>query len=95
MAEPLPEFDWNQANVDHLAEHGVDPEEAEEAATDPRRRPTVANQFPGQPRRSAIIGRTDSGRIIVVVMTRSGRFTRVITAFDADTSQKRQYRRRR
>jgi hypothetical protein len=30
-------FDWDDANEEHLARHGVTPEEAEEALTDPRR----------------------------------------------------------
>jgi len=29
-------FDWDDGNVDHIAEHGVSPEEAEEAALDRR-----------------------------------------------------------
>ena len=31
------EFDWDEANTAHIARHGVRPEEAEEALTDPRR----------------------------------------------------------
>ena len=30
-------FDWDEANTTHIARHGVRPEEAEEALTDPRR----------------------------------------------------------
>lgn len=31
------EFDWDEANVAHIARHGVRPWEAEEALTDPLR----------------------------------------------------------
>ena len=31
------EFEWDEANEEHIARHGVTPEEAEEALTDPRR----------------------------------------------------------
>ena len=32
-------FDWDDGNIDHIAEHGVTPEEAEQALVDRRRVP--------------------------------------------------------
>ena len=84
------EFVWDQANVEHIARHGVEPEEAEEAATDPRRAP-----FPAHSGRVGVIGRTAVGRILVVILERRGSAWRVITARDATPGEKRAYRRYR
>jgi uncharacterized DUF497 family protein len=44
-------FDWDDANVDHLARHDVTPEEAEEALLDPRRIGASAYAVEGERRR--------------------------------------------
>ena len=91
-------FEWNRANVLHIAEHNVEPEEAEDAVSDPRRIHDDANQIAGQPRRYAIIGKTDGGRILFVVFHRTAASwaqVRVISAREADEDEKRRYRRRR
>jgi uncharacterized protein len=87
-------FDWDDANIDHIAEHGVEPEEAEEALGDPRRVPREAYNVAGE-RRRAVLGTTLNERVLFVVYTLRGRLTRVVTARDADESERRQYRRRR
>lgn len=87
-----PDFDWDDANIEKLAAHGIEPTEAEDAILDPDAVPTRAHAAIGTPRR-ARIGMSEAGRIIVVVYTiRDERF-RVITAFDASDQKKRQYRR--
>jgi len=89
-----PEFDWDDEVEDHIAAHGVTPEEAEEAVLDPRQIPDVAYSTPTE-RRHAIIGATEAGRILFVVFTlRRGR-VRVITAFNAPRRARLRYRRRR
>jgi uncharacterized DUF497 family protein len=42
-----------------------------------------------------VIGATEDGRILVVVMERGGGTTRVVTARDASKNEKRSYRRRK
>lgn len=37
-------FDWDDANLDHIAEHDVEPEEAGEAVVDPKRVSRAAPQ---------------------------------------------------
>jgi uncharacterized DUF497 family protein len=87
------EFDWDDANVDHIAEHDIDPEEAEEAFGDPRRKTADARNTATE-RRGAIIGRTGDGRLLFVVFTiRYGR-VRVVTARDATEGEQRRYRRK-
>jgi hypothetical protein len=79
MAEIL--FEWNDANTDHVARHGVTPVEAEEVvAGDPI---ILQVQFRNGERRVLCAGRAAEGRAIAVVYTvRSGR-VRVVTAFPA------------
>ena len=89
-----PEFDWDEEIEDHIAEHGVTPEEAEDALLDPHRIPDVAYSTSTE-RRHAIIGATQAGRILFVVFTlRRGRI-RVVTAFPAPRRARLRYRRRR
>ena len=85
-------FDWDEANIDHIALHDVEPEEAEAALTDPHRhliaRRTVRNE-----QRIIYIGATESGRALVVVYTRRGERLRVVTAREATAEEVRRWRR--
>ena len=87
-------FDWDEGNLDHIAEHGLLPEEVEEALLDPWRVAATAYQVPGERRRAAL-GATAIGRLLFVVFIRRGTLLRVVTARDATTREKSQYRRRR
>ena len=85
-------FDWDEANIDHIALHDVEPEEAEAALTDPRRIPGPVQRGP-EPRK-AVIGATNGGRVLFVVYTvRQGR-ARVVTAREAVTWQLTRYKER-
>jgi uncharacterized DUF497 family protein len=74
-------FDWDDANIEHIAEHGVTPEEAEE----------VILGFPldfgfdtaenGEERWS-YIGETNLADVLQVVITLRGEKFRVVTAFE-------------
>jgi uncharacterized DUF497 family protein len=86
------EFDWDEANEEHIARHGVAPEEAEEALIDPRRLRMPAYDVEGEERR-AVLGATEDGRVLFVVYTRRRGRLRVITARDAHPVQRRRYRR--
>jgi uncharacterized DUF497 family protein len=71
----------NEANLDHVARHDVSRAEAEEAIlNDPvELKFAYADDEP----RWSIIGRTDSGRFLVVAFTERDLGIRVVTAFDA------------
>jgi uncharacterized DUF497 family protein len=84
-------FDWDDANIEHIAAHQISPEEAEEALSDPFRIPAYRV---GGERRRAVLGSTEDGRLLFVVTTRRGNGIRVITARDATTSERRRYRER-
>jgi uncharacterized protein len=88
----VPEFEWDDGNVDHIARHGVSTDEAEEALADPHRLGTSAYSV-GRERRSALIGATQDGRVLLIVYTWRSGAIRVVTARDADQAQRRRYRR--
>jgi uncharacterized DUF497 family protein len=61
------DFDWDDANRGHLAEHGVTPTEAEQVMlNDPF---DLAAQIRDKEERSVQVGETDDGRILIVVTT--------------------------
>jgi len=83
------EFDWDQANLAHIALHSVQPNEAEEALQGMTLE--VDTYVIGGEQRFEELGRTLSGRILRLVSTpRSGKI-RVVTAFDPSASEKRSY----
>lgn len=88
----VPDFEWDDANVDHIAMHGVEPEEAEEALADPHRRGTPVYNLPAE-RRRGITGQTLDGRVIVVIYTWRQGAIRVVSARDANARERRSYHR--
>ena len=86
-------FDWDDNNIEHIARHGVEPWEVEEALLGPYVVGTDAYSVRGETRWGAL-GATDAGRILAVVFTRRHGKVRPITARDAEDKEKRRYRRR-
>jgi uncharacterized protein len=84
------EFDWDDANIRHIAEHDVTPEEAEEVllgdALDLEFQAEEGNET-----RWVYLGETNIGRILQVVITLRGDKIRVVTAYDASKHEKRLY----
>jgi uncharacterized DUF497 family protein len=74
------EFDWDSGNIEHVARHGVNPSEAEEAVSN---HPVIlATVLSSGEARTVCAGRTAAGRVLKVVYTlRSGRI-RVVTAHE-------------
>jgi uncharacterized protein len=80
---------WDDWTEEHVARHGVDPGEVEEAV---RNAPYVTR---GRDRTYRVIGPTDAGRLLtVIVARRAGSASFVVTARDADDVERRAYRRR-
>jgi uncharacterized DUF497 family protein len=84
------EFDWDAANVEHIAIHGVRPEEAEQAIDDPHALSLRAYGV-GEEARFGLLGATVDGRVLVVIYTWRGSLRRVITAYPATLRQQRFY----
>ena len=84
------EFDWDAANVAHIARHGITPEECEEAY---RNGPMVIErQKRRHERRRLCLGETNRGRLLTLVVIERAEKIRFVTAFPMDASQRRIYR---
>jgi hypothetical protein len=74
-------FEWDDANIAHVAEHDVTREEAEQVLlNDPLELDFDAGS--GGEERWVYLGETDAGRILQVVITVRGERIRVVTAFE-------------
>jgi uncharacterized DUF497 family protein len=83
------EFDWDRANTDHIAKHGVTPAEAEQVVLCD----SIDLKFEvrGGEERVAQVGETDAGRILVVVTTMRGELIRVVTAIPGNRKLRKLY----
>ena len=85
-------FEWDWANIEHVLAHGISPEEAEEAYSDPARKPAAAyTSASGEPRR-AYYGATLTDRLLYVVFTVRGGAVRIFAAREAQAEERRRYR---
>ena len=83
-------FWWDELNIEHIADHGVEPFEAEEAISN---RPLVKRA--GGDKLIAY-GQSDAGRYLVVVFAlKDEQRLRVITARDMTQAEKSSLRNRR
>lgn len=83
-------FWWDEINIEHIAEHGVEPFEAEEAVDN---RPLKVQTKDGK---YIAYGQTDAGRYLTVVFVLKGsQRLRVITARDMTQTEKNRFRRKR
>ena len=75
-------FDWDEANIGHIARHDVTQEEAQQAlANEPLE---LGARYVGGEERFLSVGHTNGGRWLMVASTERGERIRVITAYDAD-----------
>ena len=83
-------FEGDERNIEHLARHGVDPDEAEAVLDN---NPLVLRTADDK---HLAYGQTEDGRFLLVVFVRKvGPVVRVITARELTDAEKKQYRRRR
>jgi uncharacterized DUF497 family protein len=72
------EFDWDEENEQHIARHGINPKEAEEAILI---EPLEADVQPHESEERVLcFGRTNSGRLLPVLYTEPRGRIRVVTA---------------
>ena len=84
------EFEWDESNRRHVAEHRVSPEEAEEAILN--NPADLERQNRNGEERILQVGETAAARILSIVSTFSGRKIRVITAWDANETLTRYWK---
>ena len=87
-------FDWDKDNIEHIARHGVEPYEVEEALLDPERIARNARNVRGEVRR-AVLGATEAGRILFVIYTIRNEKIRPVMSRDATDGEQKAYRRRK
>jgi uncharacterized DUF497 family protein len=74
------EFDWDEANIGHVARHGVSPEEAEQVIlNDPV---DLEMEIVAGEERYLNLGATMKGRVLLVVTTWREDRVRVVTALE-------------
>jgi uncharacterized DUF497 family protein len=80
-------FWWDELNIEHIANHGVEPYEAEAAVTHARLIRKVGKG------KYIAYGQTDSGRYLSVVFApKDQRRTRIVSARDMTPAEKRNLR---
>jgi uncharacterized DUF497 family protein len=86
-------FDWDRNNLRKIRAHRIKREEAEDALlNDPI--PVYEQDVEGE-RRFVYYGETNAGRFLAVIVTERGDRIRVVTAYDLDAGQRRDYIERR
>jgi uncharacterized DUF497 family protein len=86
----IKEFEWNENNIEHIARHGVSPDEVEDVAFDDE--PWIRK---GRKRTRYMLGYTVAGRYLFTVYTLKDKgVAKVITSMDMDNKTRRLYRKR-
>jgi uncharacterized DUF497 family protein len=75
------DFEWDEDNLRHIAEHNVSPEEAEHVLLNNPVELEYQNTYGEE--RFQEVGVTASGRFLIVLSTVRGPRLRVVTAYDA------------
>ena len=86
-------FDWDPNNLRKVRAHRIKPEEVEKAlSNDPI---LIYEQDVEGEARYVYYGETDSGRLLAMVLVERGEKIRVVTAYDLDAGQKKDFLARR
>jgi hypothetical protein len=84
------EVEWDDNNIEHIARHGVFPDEVEDVAFD--NNPWIRK---GRKGTRYMLGYTVAGRYLFVVYVLKGKgIARVITSMDMDDKTKKLYKKR-
>ncbi|RLB95136.1 MAG: BrnT family toxin [Deltaproteobacteria bacterium] len=76
---------WDQETVDHISNHAVSPEEVEEVLFNDVDSPLLMR---GKEGRYLSYGKTNGGRLLLVVWVATYRKTKIITARDISKKEK-------
>lgn len=84
-------FDWDEANITHLARHNVSPEEAEDLFFDKDNVLDEDIKHSDFENRFLIIGKTQKGRLLYQVFTKRGNKIRIISSRDINKKEVKLY----
>jgi hypothetical protein len=82
-------FEWDRNNLRKILAHGISRQEAEEVLTN-EPIPIYEQEVAGE-ERFVYYGETDAGRLLAIIVTERGDRLRVVTAYDLDAGQRRDY----
>jgi uncharacterized DUF497 family protein len=81
---------WDQETADHISNHSVSPEEVEEVLFNDVDPPLIMR---GKEGKYLAYGKTNGGRLLLVVWVTKHRKTKIITARDVSKKEKQFYKR--
>jgi uncharacterized protein len=82
-------FEWDLNNLSKIRAHGIMQDEVEQTLMNAPI-PIYSQNVEGEAR-FVYYGETDAGRLLAVILTERGQYIRVVTAYDLDAGQKRDY----
>ena len=80
-------FEWDRANIAHIANHNVLPDEAEEVFSDKDNIVEEDVEHSTVEKRFLIVGKTQEGRLLYQIFTRRGDNLRVISSRDINRKE--------
>jgi len=80
-------FEWDEANIAHIARHDVAPEEAEEIFFDINNILNKDVEHSVVEKRFLIIGKTEKGRVLYQIFTKKGNKIRVVSSRDINRKE--------
>jgi len=83
---------WDQETADHISNHSVSPEEVEQLLFNDVDSPLIMR---GKEGKYLAYGKTNGGRLLLVVWAALYRKTKIITARDMSKKEKQFYKRRK
>ena len=83
---------WDQETADHISNHSVSPEEVEEMLFNDITSPLIMR---GKEGKYLAYGKTNGGRLLLVVWAARYRKTKIVTARDMSKKEKQFYKRRK
>jgi uncharacterized DUF497 family protein len=86
-------FDWDAHNLRKIRAHRITPDEVEQALANDAI--LVYEQDVEGEMRFVYYGETDAGRLLALIVTERRSLLRVVTAYDLDAGQKKDYLLRR
>src|SRR5215216_5735473 len=87
ILEGVDRFDWDEGNIEHIAEHEVTLDEAEEVFADTDNVLDEDIEHSTVEERFIIIGKTEKGRLLYQIFTRRGEKIRVISSRDINKKE--------
>jgi len=87
----IEKISWDQKTIDHISNHSVSPEEVEEVLFNSIDPPLIMR---GKQGRYLAYGKTNGGRLLLVVWAPKYRKTTIITARDMRKKEKQFYKRK-